>query len=668
MNPRIVLLLCLPFLSLAAGPPKPGVDLGAMDKSANPCVDFYQYACGNWMANNPIPADRNRWGRFTELSDRNEKVLLDILKNASAENASHSAIDRKIGDYYASCMDEAAINRKGLEPLQPELDRIRQIAGKPELAAEIAHLHRSGVPVLFNFGSSPDYKDSNRTIADLDQGGLSLPGREYYLNSDAKSVEIRQRFEQHVARMLQLAGESPETAASNARAVLDFETALAKASLDRVARRDPANTYHMMSKAELLSLSPGFPWEAYLSAVGAPQFESLNVDTPDFLRQVSASAASDPMDKWKAYLGYHLLRSRADELPEAFEKESFDFWGSYLAGTKEMRPRDRRCLAAVDHELGDLLSQEYIEAAFGPDAKAQTSQMVAALEKALEEDIRTLPWMTATTKQAALAKLHAITNNDGYPKKWRDYSAVTVARDDYFGNAMRASGAARQRDLDKIGKPTDKSEWEMTTPTVNAYYEPQLNSINFPAGILQPPFFDPKRDTAVNLGAIGAVIGHEMTHGFDDQGRKYDAQGDMRDWWTPADAAEFEKRAACVANEYSAFSPIDDVKLNGRLTLGENTADNGGVRVALRALDDRLKGKKEKIDGFTPEQRLFLGYAQIWCENTAPEQLRLRAITDPHSPGRFRVNGVVQNMPEFEKAFACKAGEPMVSTNACRVW
>jgi len=668
MSFRIALLLLLPPLALAADPPKPGVDVGAMDKSANPCVDFYQYACGNWKANNPIPADRSRWGRFTELSDRNEKVLLGILKNASAANASRGPIDQKIGDYYASCMNEAAIDRKGIEPLQPELDRIRRIAGKQDLVAEIAHLHRSGVPVLFNFGSSPDNKDSNRTIADLDQGGLSLPGREYYLNSDAKSVETRQRFEQHAARMLQLAGDSPETATSKARAVLDFETALAKASLDRVARRDPANTYHMMRKEELLLIAPDFPWDAYFSAVSVPQFDSLNVDTPDFVRQVSTSAASNPMDQWKAYLTYHLLRARADELPEAFEKEAFDFWGRYLAGTKEMRPRDRRCLVAVDRELGDLLGQEYIEAAFGPDAKAQTNQMVAALEKALEEDIRTLPWMTETTKQAALGKLHAITNNVGYPKKWRDYSAVTVARNDYFGNAARASGAARQRDLDKIGKPTDKSEWEMTTPTVNAYYEPQLNSINFPAGILQPPFFDAKRDTAVNLGAIGAVIGHEMTHGFDDQGRKYDAQGDVRDWWTPTDAAEFEKRAACIANEYSAFSPIGDVKLNGRLTLGENTADNGGVRVALRALDDTLKGKKDKIDGFTPEQRLFLGYAQIWCENTAPEQLRLRAITDPHSPGRFRVNGVVQNMPEFEKAFACKVGQPMVGANACRVW
>jgi endothelin-converting enzyme/putative endopeptidase len=665
MKFRIVIgSLLLPLLAMAQG----GIDTAAMNKSVDPCVDFYQYACGNWIAKNPLPADRSRWGRFTELQDHNEKVEIGLLESAAVVKPGRSALDQKIGDYFASCMDTATIEKKGTAPFKGELDRIRAMRDEPDVVAEIAHLHHLGVGALFLFGAAPDAKDSNRTIATLGQGGLSLPDREYYLKTDAKSVEIRQRFEQHVKNMFQLAGDPADTAASKARMVLDLETILAQASMDRVSVRDPDKTNHIVTRQQLAALSAGFDWNSYLKAVGAPAFETLNIRQPDFLKQIAATLPSQPITAFQAYFSYHLLRAAAEELPEAFENESFDFWQRYLKGAKEPRPRANRCAALVDNDLGDLLGQKYIETAFGADAKAQITQLVEALDKSLESDIQTLPWMTDATKKAAIVKLHAITNNVGYPKKWHDYSKVSIVRDDLLGNSVRTSEAMYDQRIVKIGQPTDKTEWYMTTPTVNAFYSSQNNSINFPAGILQPPFFDPQRDIAINYGGIGSVIGHEMTHGFDDQGRKFDADGNLRDWWTPQDGAEFEKRAACIADEHSGFTAVDDVKLNGRLTLGENTADNGGVRVALMALEDTLKGKQDKVEGYTPEQRFFLGFAQVWCENMSPQESRQRAMTDPHSPGRFRVNGTVENMPEFQKAYSCQAGQPMVSANACRVW
>jgi predicted metalloendopeptidase len=666
-----LLLACLtlPALALAAdGAASSGLDTAAMNKSVDPCVDFYQYACGNWIAHNPLPSDRSRWGRFNELSDHNEHVLLDIIQGAAVVRAGRSSLDQKIGDAFASCMDTAAINKRGIAPLKPELDAIAGMSNGDDVAAEVARLHRQGVGVLFGFSAQPDAKDSNKTIASLNQGGLSLPDRDYYLKTDAKSVEIRQHYVEHVKKMFQLAGDSAETAAAKAQTVLEFETIIAKVSADRVSMRDPNKRYHIMTIKELAALAPEFDWEAYFKLVNAPAFETLNVSGPDFVKQLSASLPEQSIDPWKAYFEFHLLRARAAELPEAFENEAFDFWQRTLTGVKEQRPRQFRCVQMVDRQLGDLLGQKYIELAFGADAKAQITQLVDHLEKALGEDIRTLDWMTDPTKKAALAKLQAITNNVGNPKKWRDYSKVTIARDDFFGNTSRLVEVMYQQRIEKIGKPTDKTEWGMSTPTVNAFYSPQNNSINFPAGILQSPFFDPRRDMAINYGGVGAVIGHEMTHGFDDQGRKYDGDGNLRDWWTPADGAEFEKRAACIANEYSGFTSVDDVKLNGRLTLGENAADNGGLRVAYMALEDALKGKGEVKDGFTPEQRFFLGFAQVWCENMAPQEARNRAMTDPHSPGRFRVDGTLQNMPEFSKAFSCRAPQAMVSPNACRVW
>lgn len=656
----------------AADPPPAastsGLDTAAMNKSVDPCVNFYQYACGNWIATNPIPADRSRWGRFAELSDRNEKVLLDLIQGAAAKKENRSEIEQKIGDEYSACMDTAAIERNGLKPIQSELSRIAAIKSNVNVMVELTRLHAEGIPVAFTFGPRPDAKDSTRTIANLGQGGLSLPDRSYYLNSDAKSVETRRRFVEHMANMFELAGDTADAAAAKAKLALDFETLLAQDSLDRVAMRDPNKTYNILTRKELSALTPNFDWNAYFKLMKAPGFETLNVSQPEFFKSVAKELPGVTMDTWKAYFEYHLLRARAEELPATFEKENFDFWQRYLTGAQEQRPRQFRCVRVVDRELGDLLGQKYISAVFGADAKAQITQLVTALEKAMGQDIQSLDWMSAETKKAAIAKLNAITNNVGSPRKWRDYSKVNIARDDFAGNSTRVAEFRAAENIAKIGKPTDKSEWTMSTPTVNAFYSPQNNSINFPAGILQTPFFDPRRDMAINYGGVGAVIGHEMTHGFDDQGRKFDGDGNLRDWWTPADGAEFEKRAACVANEYSGFTAVDDVKLNGRLTLGENTADNGGLRVSYMALEDTLAGKKEEMDGFTPEQRFFLGFAQVWCENNAPQEARNRAVTDPHSPGRYRVNGTVQNMPEFQEAFSCKAPQPMVSDNACRVW
>jgi predicted metalloendopeptidase len=664
-----VFFLTLPLVALAADGTvaSSGLDTASMNKSVDPCVDFYQYACGSWIARNPLPADRARYARFTELSERNEKVLLDIVQGASAERSGRSPLDEKIGDAYAACMDTAAIEKRGLAPIKPELDRIAAIQDNTGLIAELVRLQGSGVQVAFMFGAQPDAKDSNKTIATLAQGGLSLPDRDYYLKTDPKSLETRDRYLKHIQAMFRLASDSPETAAVKAKYVLEFETALATASLDRVSMRDPSKRYHIMTKAELSALTPGVDWDSYFKATGAPAFETLNVSTPQYFKQLAQNRPGDP-EHWKAYFAYHLLRARATELPEAFAKENFDFWTRYMTGAQAERPRNMRCVSMVDRGLGDLLGQKYIEVAFGADAKSQITRLVENLETAMGQDIRRLPWMTEETKKAALAKLAAITNNVGTPKKWRDYGKVSIARDDFYGNVERIAAFQRERNLAKIGKPTDKSEWTMTPPTVNAFYSPQLNSINFPAGILQPPFFDPRRDMAINYGGVGAVIGHEMTHGFDDSGRKFDGAGNLRDWWTAADGAEFEKRAACVANEYSGFTAAQDLKLNGRLTLGENTADNGGIRVAYMAMQNALNGKKQKIDGFTPEQRFFLGYAQIWCENATPQSERQQAITNPHSPGRYRVQGVLENMPEFQQAFSCTAGQPMVSANACRVW
>ncbi len=648
----------------------PVFDPAAIDKTVDPCVDFYQYACGTWLAKNPVPADRPEWARFDELEERNLAILRDILEKAAVESPKRTALEQKIGDYYAACMDETAIEKKGTAPLQPELARIAAVASKDALAEEVARLQRIGANVLFTFTSEQDFKNASDMIANADQGGLGLPERDYYLKDDEKSVETRQKYLEHVARMFQLLGDSAEQAAAKAQVVMTIETALARVSLDVTARREPASVYHKTPREQLTaSLDPSFDWQKYMAGVDAPAIENLNVAVPEFFKGLDSLINTTSLDDWKTYFTWHLAHSEAPLLPTAFVHENFEFYGKYLTGAQELRPRWKRCVAFADNDLGEALGQKYVERTFGTEGKQRTLDMVRAIEKALGKDIMALDWMSPGTKQKAIEKLHAVTNKIGYPDKWRDYSRLKVVRGDAVGNSERANEFEFHRQLDKIGKPVDHTEWQMTPPTVNAYYDPQLNDINFPAGILQPPMFDRHADEAVNLGAIGAVIGHELTHGFDDEGRQFDAKGNWRDWWTAQDAKEFESRAECLVSEYGSFKAVGDIKLNGKLTLGENTADYGGLRVAYMALLDDIAGRTlPKVDDFTPEQRFFLGYAQSSCENETDELLRLTTQTDPHSPSKFRVNGVVQNMPEFQKAFACRLGQPMVRKPACRVW
>ena len=650
----------------------PNFDLTAIDKTVDPCVDFYQYSCGNWIKNNPIPADKTRWGRFNELDEHNLYVLRDLLDQAQAPGK-HSAIQQKVGDYYAACMDESTVEKKGTAPLQPEMERIAAIKSKQELIPQVAYMHSNGIPVLFSFYPMPDMHDSSLTIPNLDQGGITLPDRDYYIKDDAKSVETRQKYQEHVQKMFELAGDKPEAAAAEAKTVLAVETGLAQAAMDRTERRDPKKRDHMMQTPEIFALAPNFELARYFADNGSPKFASLNVGNPDFFKAVNQQLNAVALDDWKTYLRWHVLASYAPALPKAFVDEDFQFNRQYMAGQKEIEPRWKRCIRSTDHNLGMALGQLYVDKVFGPDNKARTVKMVQAIEQAMHSDVGQLTWMSDTTKQQAYGKLAAIVNNIGYPDTWRDYSTIIVKRDDYAGNATRAAAFEVHRQYNKMEKPTDRKDWSMTPPTVNAYYRPPMNDINFPAGILQPPFYGMNLDDAVNYGGIGVVIGHELTHGFDDQGRKYDAQGNLKDWWTAQDGKAFEERASCTADEYSSFVAVKDdkgeVHVNGKLTLGENTADNGGIKLAYMALMNIIGNTPVKpIDGYTPQQRFFLAYGQIWCQNVTDQQARVLAITDPHSPGRWRVNGAVQNSAAFQEAFGCKAGQPMVRENACRVW
>ncbi len=678
-NLLIAMFACVAMVCVAQNPasdatPKPivSLDLTAIDKSIEPCVDFYRYSCGNWMKNNPVPPDKSRWGRFDGLAEQNLYVLRDILVQAQAPGQ-HTAEQKKVGTFYASCMDEATIETKGTAPLQPQLARINAINSKAGLIKEVAYLHQHGTAALFAFYGQPDMHDSMATIAYLDQGGITLADRDYYIKDDAKSVETRQKYLEHVQKMFELAGDKPEIAAAEAKTVLMVETGLAQASMDRTARRDPKARDHKMTVAEITAAAPNFDLAAYFANNGSPKFSTVNVGNPDFFKQVNAQLDSISLADWKIYLRWKVINSHAQLLTKAFVEEDFQFNGKYMSGQQRQEPRWKRCVKTTDATLGMALGQLYVDKTFGPEGKERTLKMVNAIEKAMTEDIADLSWMSDTTKKAAYVKLNTIVNNIGYPDKWRDYSSVTIISGDYAGNVERASAFEVQRQYNKIDKPTDRKDWSMTPPTVNAYYRPPMNDINFPAGILQPPFYAVSMDDAVNYGAIGVVIGHELTHGFDDQGRKYDAQGNFTDWWTAEDGKQFEQRAGCTADEYSSFTAVKDdkgeVKLNGKLTLGENTADNGGLKLAYMALTEILGNAPEKqIDGYTPQQRFFLAYGQVWCQNVTDQEARKRALTDPHSPGQWRVNGSVQNSAAFQKAFGCKDGQPMVSANACRVW
>lgn len=650
-----------------------GVSPANMDQSCAPCKDFNQFANGTWEAKNPIPPSYPSWGVDNEVAERNRDILHEILEQ-SARNTMvvHGSNEQKIGDYYASCMDTARIDSQGLKPLQPELNRIQQISDVTGLEAEVAHLQQLGVDVLFGVDSTQDFADSTQVTGEVDQGGLGLPDRDYYTRPDAKSQEQRAEYVKHVAKMFELMGDPAATAASEAQTVMTIETELAKASQTVVERRDPNNVYHRMPQARLRTLAPTFPWESYFGAVGLAGKGDVNVVAPDFFKGMGQLVASQPIANWKIYLRWHVVDTAAPALPTAFVMENFHFNGTILTGAKEILPRWKRCVRSTDHALGEALGQIYVQKAFPPEAKARALVMVKNLEAALADDIRTLPWMSEATRQQALIKLKAINNKIGYPDKWRDYSTLEISRDSYVGNVFRADQFEFRRVLNKVGKPVDRSEWDMSPPTVNAYYNPQLNEIVFPAGILQPPFFDFQADDAANYGSMGAIIGHEMTHGFDDEGSQFDAQGNKKNWWTPEDLKNFEARGACVANQFDGFVAVDNLHENGKLVEGESIADLGGLAIAYAAFEKSLQGKPrpKDIDGFTPEQRFFIAYAQSWAENVRPEYARMETNVDPHPVPKFRVLGPLSNLPAFAKAFNCQVSDPMVRAAAerCEIW
>ena len=647
-----------------------GFDTANLDKACKPCDDFYQFAMGGWMKSNPIPAEYPSWGTFTQLADKNQQNLRLILDDAVNAKAAAGSNERKIGDFYASCMDTTAIDAAGTKPLEPELARIAEIKSVADLQAEAERLQSRGVGALFRFGSNQDAKDSTRVIGGAFQGGLGLPEREYYLKEDDKSKQLREAYTKHVAKMFELLGDPADKSAAEAATILKIETALATASMKNTDLRDPDKTYHKMMLADLKTLTPNFSWEAYFKAAEHPELKEINVGQPDFFKALDAQLAATPMGDWKTYLRWHLVNAAAPGLSEKFVAEDFDFRGKTLTGAKEIQPRWKRCVQATDRALGEALGQIYVQKYFPPDAKARALEMVHNLIAALRDDLQTLPWMGSDTRTQATAKLEAFAVKIGYTEKWRDYSALKIDRTSFAENQLRGAEFDFARRLNKIGKPVDRTEWGMTPPTVNAYNNSSMNEIVFPAGILQPPFYDPKADDAVNYGGMGAVIGHEITHGFDDHGSKFDGQGNLKDWWSPEDLKNFKARAACVSDQFDAYVVDGDLHENGKLVLGESIADLGGLTIAYAAYEKSIAGKPRPLDkdGFTPEQRFFLGWAQVWGANERIEYARLMANTNPHPLPRFRGNGPLSNMAEFAKTFGCKKGESIVREQACKIW
>ena len=647
---------------------QPVLDTTSMDASIDPCTDFYAYSCSNWQKKNPIPADQSSWSAYGKLQDETLLQLRALLESAAKADAARGSNEQKIGDYYASCMDESAVEALGAKPLVPTLAQIAALKSKRELASWVASAPDASL-YFFGYSSLQDFKDSTQQIAGVDQGGLGLPDRDFYFKDDAKSVDLRKAYVAHVAKMFEILGDKPDAAKKAAYTVMRIETALAKASQTRVERRDPHNLDHRMTLKELTAITPSFDWRTFFAKEGTPTVVSLNVASPGFFSGLEAELKKEKLSDWKTYLRWHYMHSQAQYLASPFLKEDFSFYGKTLQGREEMPPRWKKCVNGVDSDLGEALGQVYAEKYFGPDAKQRAARMVKGIQEAMERDLQQLPWMSETTKKKALEKLHGMANKIGYPDKWRDYTKLEVERGDYASNGNRGTHFEYRRQLAKIGQPVDRGEWGMTPPTVNAYYNPQVNDINFPAGILQPPLFDAKSDDAPNYGNTGGTVGHELTHGFDDEGRQFDATGNLKDWWTPEDAKEFETRAKCISDQYSGYTIVDDIKINGKLTLGEDTADLGGLILAYAAWKDATKVQKlEPIEGFTPEQRFFIGYGQSWCANERDEEKRLRATTDPHSPEKYRASGVVVNMPEFQEAFHCKADAAMVKKDRCRVW
>ena len=654
---------------LTAMPYSPSLDVTSMDRTVDPCVDFYKFSCGGWQARNPIPSDQATWDAYAKLENDNQQFLWGILEQ-DAKLAKRTPVQQKVGDYFAACMDTAAIDAKGAKPIEPALARVNALKTREGLIAALPHIDRENAGTFFfASGTGQDDADSSTIIVRIGAGGLGLPDRDYYLKTDAKSVEIREKYVAYIVRLLQLGGETAEQAKADAAAVMRIETALATASLSRVDRRDPHKTYHMMTMAELQALAPAIDWATYFAVKGGAHPAKLNVSQPEFFKAVQNELTTEPVESLRGYLRFHLLTGAAPTLAHPLEQAYFDFYSTTLRGTPAMPPRWKTCTRAVDRSLGEALGQEFVARTFAADTKAKTQLMTEQIETAMQSEIEALPWMSAETKQEALRKLHAIRNKVGYPEHWRDYTALEVKPDDFFGDARRANVFESQRQWSKLGKPVDRNEWGMTPPTVNAYFNSSMNDINFPAGVLQPPLYDAKSDDAPNYGDTGSTIGHELTHAFDDSGRKFDAKGNLRDWWTPEDAKGFETRIQCIRDQYAQFVIVDDIHINSKLTSGEDVADIGGTLLAYLAWKKQTEGLTLKnIDGLTPDQRFFVGMAQWACSNARPEDLRARAITNEHSPAFARVNGVVADLPEFQKAFSCKAGQPMVHDPACRVW
>jgi putative endopeptidase len=651
--------------------PTPSFDLSSMDPKADPCQDFYKFTCGSYAKNHPIPADQGASDGFYTLSNVNNQSLNGILEKAALGGAGRTPNEQKIGDFYHACVDVAGINKKGLTPLKPLLGEIdaMELQDVAQLTGKMLHI---GVNVLFSYGEQQDFKDASKQIAVVDQGGMGMPEKDYYLRTGAKDEELRKEYVAMVTKMLTLSGSTPESAARDAAGILAFETGLAKASMGVVERRDPDKIYHLVPIA---AVSGGFPdgvWESFEIAVHSPQVTEINVTNPGFLPAMNNLVQATDLETLRAYFRFHLLSTMSAQLPEAFDQANFEFYGKQLSGSPEQRARWKRCSDATDSALGEALGEVYVKQYFAGDSKRKMLEMVADIEAAMGRDIDQLDWMSGVTKVRAKEKLHAVANKIGYPDKWRNYSSLVVEPEDSIGNKMRAAAFENDRELGKIGKPVDHGEWGMTPPTVNAYYDPSMNDINFPAGILQPNFYDPKQDDAVNYGHIGAVIGHELTHGFDDEGKKFDAKGNLNDWWTAEDTKKFEAKTDCLVREYDKFVAVDDVHVQGRLTLGENTADNGGLLIAYMAYLERAKLEhvdlSKKVDGYTAPQRFYIAYAQNWCSNDRPEALRAGALQDPHSPDQFRVVGPIVNQAGFAGAFSCKAGAKMVPVNSCRVW
>ena len=666
--------LCAQDRPLTSLPYTPSLEPAFLDRSADPCVDFYQFACGNWNRLNPIPADQPRWDVYSKLQTDNLQFLWGILDEASKPLPDRTPQQQKIGDLFAACMDEAAVEKAGAAPLKARLDEIaalKRVSGIPALLGRL-HLESSGDSALFGFGSSQDFADSNSVIAFAVAGGLGLPDRDYYVKADAKSQETRARYLQHLAAMFQLLGDAPAAAQAEARTVMAIETALAKASLTRVDKRDPYKLFHKYPRARLDALTPSFGWAAYFNAIGVPAPAEVNVTEPEFFREVEKQLKTRGIKDWKTYLRWHLAHGQSAYLSSAFVNASFEFYSKYLRGVTELQPRWKRCVRYVDRDLGEALGQVFAARTFTADTKARALEMTREIEKAMEADLRQLPWMGEATRQQALLKLHAIVNKIGYPDRWRDYSSIRIARDDFLGDVDRAIVFESKRQLAKIGKPVDRSEWQMTPPTVNAYYDPQMNNVNFPAGIMQAPFFNGHEDDAANYGDMGAVIGHELTHGFDDEGRQFDKDGNLKDWWTKDDEQKFTDRADCTVKQYDAIEVVPGVHLNGKLTLGENLADLGGLWLSWLAWFDKAETAHMDMhattDGYTPDQRFWIAYAQGWCTQTRPEQLRTQAQSNPHSPEEFRTNSVLMNLPEFANSFSCKKTAAMVNPKPCRVW